>query len=834
MKKISSLALLTVSSMLILASCSNEPAAPSTYNLTFHQTVEGEIDDYVFVVTPGETQQTDAWAIEPDINPKAGYTSVWEEYNVEEMTGDLTVEPIYTPIKYVATFIERDTGDTLGTSKFTVEDTVIQNIPELPTLHGYTYAWEPYTIEPHDMSIYCDKTANEHTIKFFVEDEEGAKTQIGDTQTFTIETESVVEPEIPERSGYDSYWPEYDLTLDQDLEVTAIYTLHHYYVQFVFEGNNVGEPVAYDNDGTTYEDLQKPETPEKTGYTVTWPSSVELTFGEIDNPQIVEGIATANTYTVSYEGSDETTSVTYDAPYELNGTDNILYDWYYQGEIMPLSGDRWNIADDITLTKEFTFLTYKVIDFEDGINKIITNNSGVTSIEVVAEEGLKGSKALKCVFSGEGCLNINKDYLDLVFADPNVKALSFYAKGTLVTNNFRHITVDAQYVNNNNNIISCYEVNGTGHGIDTVYKQFFLTRGVYSQMGASDWAIKYGGADGPHTLYLDNFQPSRYDYYDRTVYGLENGREELNNATTYYLRNPVTGGAQLLITGAFDNTAIGANYDMFTEGERSFAVTKTSGQLNFYLRDEFAYANLPDEGILFDYYADFNANGWWDGQDTGAIVTGTDKPFVSKINESVIGGKWHTFHFTKSQITTDGRFFIIKGSVAGRVYIDNIRIATSDLKTSFEDDKYVTHFGDYVNVTCYDIATTAESNATRDQKMDYMFIFEWNGCDSGEITNEKSSDGAYSLKLQMNGAQCPVRFDPRLIKIMSDTSTISFDVYTDDVTFVNSHFESVQFGVWTTITLAKSEFDAASENRMLKETWCRAGTLYIDNVVVNL
>ena len=472
------------------------------------------------------------------------------------------------------------------------------------------------------------------------------------------------------------------------------------------------------------------------------------------------------------------------------------------------------------------------IDFENGKNEIVSIHSGVSSVSVEDGEGLRGSKALKCVFGGEGFLNISKDYLDLVFADPEVNSLSFYAKGTLVTNNFRHITVDAQYVNNNNNIISCYEVNGTGHGIDTVYKQFFLTRGVYSQMGASDWAIKYGGADGPHTLYLDNFQPSRYDYYDRTVYGLENGREELNNATTYYLRNPVTGGAQLLITGAFDNTAIGANYDMFTEGERSFAVTKTSGQLNFYLRDEFAYANLPDEGILFDYYADFNANGWWDGQDTGAIVTGTDKPFVSKINESVQKDRWHTLHFTKSQITTDGRFFIIKGSVAGRVYIDNIRIATSDLRESFEQQPYVTHFGNYVNVSNRNITTEAESNTLRDSYRDFLLLAEWGACTGGEITNEKSSDGAYSVKLTFGGAG-PIRFNPQLYNMMSDTGTVSMDIYTDDITFTNEYLSGVTQGSWHTVTISKTQFSTPSAFRIFQAGWT-AGTMYIDNIVVNL
>ncbi len=842
MKKISTLALLAVSGMLLLASCSKEPAKPSTYELTFHQTAEGENEDYVFVVTPGITRQTDAWAVEPDINPKEGYSAVWGEYNVEEMTADLTIEPVYTPIQYKASFYQRDTGDKLGESLFTVEDTVIANIPALPTLFGYTYAWEPYAIEAHDMSIYCDKTANVHTITFYYEDEEGNEVELG-TEEFTIETESVEEPAIPAREGYDSYWPEYDLTLDQDIEVVAHYELHHYYVQFVFEGKNVGDPVPYD-EGDTYADLIKPEVPEKTGYTVAWPTSVELAKAEIADPQVIEGIATANTYTVSYEGSEETTSVTYDAPYELLSSGDF-YAWFYNGEEIATSGQRWNIADDVELTQEFNFTTYKAVDFEDGLNRIITIDSNVTSLEVVDEEGLHGSKALKAVFpNGDGFLNINKDYLDLVFGDPEVKALSFYAKGTLETNNFRHITVDASKVNGNSDIVSCYEQNNNGYGITTTYKQFFLLRGVYEEMGDDDWAIKYGGQNGPHTLYLDKFQTSKYDYFDfDTVNGLENGCADNNvdaqNKEHFYLRNPVTRQAQFQINagdpGTFDSAR--PSYDMKTEGERSITFHKNGGYVSLAIKGQNGGSpTIPDEGIFFDYYADFHINGWFSGGG-GNILDGKNGRIVSQENESVKGGIWHTFHFTKDQIASDGRFLILQGSPTGNIYIDNIRYADPSLTLteSFEGNKYVTKFGDYTNVTDYDIASESQSNAIRDANPDYIFIFEWNGCNSAAITNERASDGGYSLKLDLKGVQNPVRVLPRFLKLMSDTSTISFDVYTEDVVFLDSHFDAVELGVWTTVTFAKSEFAKADANRLFsEEKWCEKGTLYIDNIVVAL
>ncbi len=835
MKKNYLSAMFLLSGFLVLSACGTK-AATKTYTLTFHQTEPGDIQDVKLTVTPGVTTQQDAWEVEPDINPKEGYEAEWEEYNVLEMTSDLTIEPIYTLISYTATFINSYNDDILGTSTFTIEDDVIPNIPELPHEFGYTYAWQPYEIKAENMTIYCNREANVHTIKFF-EDEAKTK-QVGETQTFTIETVSINEPEVPYKEGFDGFWPEYNLRADQDIEVVAQYIIHQYYVQFTFEGQPVGEPVGYNAD-ETWADIEKPATPEKTGYTVSWPENVTLELNEIGNPQIVEAIVIANQYTVSYEGTTETTSVTYDSPYQLLSPGGIN-GWFYEGNEVAVSGEKWTIASNVTLTKEFNFPTYRAVDFEDGNNRIISNNNNFTSIEVIDGEGLNGSKALACVTDREGFLNIDKDYLDKIFSDTNIKALSFYAKGTLETNNFRHITVDKQYVGNNENIISCYEVNSTGHGISNNYKQFYLTRGVYSQMGDDDWSIKYGGANGPHTLYLDNFQASRYDYFDKSYYGLENGKMDNPDANTFYLRNATSGAAQFLATGSFGPNKVQANYDIQTEGQRSIGVDKANGQVNFYLRGDFARDQLPDEGIIFDLYVTTNFNGWWEGGDTGAIVDGNDKHFVSKVNESVQKGIWYTFHFDKNRITSDGRFLMAKGSTEGTIYIDNIRIATSGLRESFEGDVFAEFFADpndanggYFNVCNRVITTVAESNALRDAALDYLLIAEWGFVREGGITNEKASDGGYSLKMVFNKENGTVRFNPRLVKLMSDTSTVSIDFYTDDITFTNEKMGIITQGQWTTVTFTKADFNNINAYRLFRECFT-VGTLYIDNIVVNL
>ena len=246
MKKTSCLIVFALAGAMILSSCNknnnnNEPATPSEYKLTFHQTEQGENEDFVFTVIPGKTIQSDVWDVEPDVNPKTGYTGEWDEYDVEAMTGDFTVEPIYTPIEYKATFINRVNDQELGTAKFTVE-TESLNLPDLPIEVGYTYAWESYTISANNMNVYCDRTTNQHTVKFYADEE---KTQLVGQETFTIETESVTEPAVPAKDGFDGFWPDYNLHVDQDVDVVAEYIVHQFYVQFRVNGENYGSPVGY-------------------------------------------------------------------------------------------------------------------------------------------------------------------------------------------------------------------------------------------------------------------------------------------------------------------------------------------------------------------------------------------------------------------------------------------------------------------------------------------------------------------------------------------------------------------------------------------------------------
>ena len=660
MRKSKILSMLTMTFTMLLASC----GGTKTYDLTFHQTEPGENEDVTVEIIPGVTTQIDVWQLEPDINEKIGYTAEWGEYNVEEMTMDLTVEPVYTPISYVATFKNRVDGSTLGTTTFTVEDEELSNIPALPVELGYTYAWESYTIIPDNITVYCDRTANLHSIKFF---EDAEKTvQVGETQYFTCETESILEPEVPVHTGYDGSWPEYDLTADIDLEIVAVYELHKYYLEFRLDNVMVGDLVGY-NITESYANIAKPEVPNKTGYNVSWPTEVELLYQELDNPQVIDAITSAKTYVVSYEGSTTTTNVTYDETYTLENP-GTNYSWFYGEEEIPTTGV-WKYDFNPTLEKRYSYTT---IDFEDGeIPSVITPNERNTSTEVVAEDGTN-NKVLRLGGLSQYGINFSKAHLDAIFSDPDVIAIEFDAKGTSATNDFRR---KAGYLNAN----ITYEYNSTGHGLTTEWKTFHYTREYYNNWVEGEIFLVVGAGTNVQYTYLDNFHPITEE-----VYGFENGlfnKKSPVKDSTYYtpghgsysVANPTAPDTKnreryfSLLANDGLVTDVQWTAERASEGRYSLKVSKNSGYVAFYTFSNIKTLMGANGTFSFDVYStiaarsDSEVRNFQDGMND---VTG-------QIHEL---GKWVTYTWTAENITDDGRFLILQGSTNGDWYFDNFRI----------------------------------------------------------------------------------------------------------------------------------------------------------------
>ncbi|MCQ2742471.1 MAG: hypothetical protein MJ239_04145 [Bacilli bacterium] len=638
--------------------CPVESSLPAvTYNLTFHQTEQGPVEDKVVKVTVGKTRIEQVWGQEPEINEKDGYESEWESYTIDDKTSDFSVEPVYKPIEYIATFINRVNGEILGSQPYTMETKEL-TLPELPTDFGYTYEWESYVITAGGMNVYCDRTANIHTARFFQDEEKTI--QVGEDVKFSIESESIPEPEVPAVQGYDGFWSEYSLKLDQDIDIIARYELHAFYVQFVAEGENVGEPVPY-NVEQAYADIEKPAVPEKTGYTGNWPSEVTLQYKDKTDPQIIDADYVANNYTITYVGADGselgTSTVTYDAEYTLRSEEDG-YTWYLEDEKISKTGV-WNIAKDVTLTSKSKYL---YVDFEDGENAdILVAKIGTTQSNIkIADDALLGKCLKVTLTSNYTMLDVKSGVFDSMFKDPAVMEVWFDAKGDWQSNDFR-------YMHNGGKVT--YEQNLNEYGLSDGWKTFAFTRAMYEnyKTGTNEAFIYAAGATSGLSIYFDNI---RVSYKALDSYGFENGRL-VSQTTSGYEKiasyRAFNSTSELFVANGASITSYGFDYENKTEGNRSLRITKANNYIAFFYKG-FLSAVDDNHVMKFDLYSTIGANAT-----VGNFVDGNNSRETYGIS-SHPADKWCTYTVTKNMMDGNGRFLIVQGSTGGDWFFDNFRL----------------------------------------------------------------------------------------------------------------------------------------------------------------
>ena len=166
---------------------------PIEYTITF--IAEGkEIDTVQYTVE-------DRNITEPVVPAKADYNGAWENYTL--ITGDISVEAVYTPVEYSITF--KADGEEVDIVKYTVEDKDIIE-PAVPLKDGYTGVWEDYTVTRGNIIVNAEYTAIEYTVTFMDGD-----IVIG-SDTYTVEDKEITVPAVPQKTGYTSKWEEYTLT----------------------------------------------------------------------------------------------------------------------------------------------------------------------------------------------------------------------------------------------------------------------------------------------------------------------------------------------------------------------------------------------------------------------------------------------------------------------------------------------------------------------------------------------------------------------------------------------------------------------------------------------
>ena len=112
----------------------------------------------------------------PDNPEKTGYTFdgwYWDKDTWETpftansllnapISKNMSIYAKFKAIEYTATFIAEE--EQVGTAKFTIEDTEIANIPQVPEKVGYTGIWEQYAIKAEDITINAVYTINKYTV----------------------------------------------------------------------------------------------------------------------------------------------------------------------------------------------------------------------------------------------------------------------------------------------------------------------------------------------------------------------------------------------------------------------------------------------------------------------------------------------------------------------------------------------------------------------------------------------------------------------------------------------------------------------------------------------
>ena len=202
---------------------------PDTYNESWqdvvleHDSSGGNII-YIYTATfthNGEIIGTDEFYLDDDsldypvIEQKPHYEWVWEEHSLS--ASNMIVSGQYVPIKYKLTFYCQT--KLVATRTYTIETDVSQIIlPSTPNLAGYTVEWPELNLLYKDENVYAVCTPITYVARFVVDDEVIA------TRTFTVETEKLDEPDIPQKAGYIAAWSGY-LIKAENLIIRAKYYL---------------------------------------------------------------------------------------------------------------------------------------------------------------------------------------------------------------------------------------------------------------------------------------------------------------------------------------------------------------------------------------------------------------------------------------------------------------------------------------------------------------------------------------------------------------------------------------------------------------------------------
>ena len=248
-------------------------------------------------------------------------------------------------------------------------------------------------------------------------------------------------------------------------------------------------------------------------YIFRLPASTEDNFlVYIDNIRFVDEIPVA--YTITYDANggsvaNATTSVTTGEAYTLEtptAPDAFasFAGWYLNGKQFDLAGT-WTLEEDITLTAKWTY----ALSFENGIPAGFTGtlrNTQASQSNAQASDGNYSMLLHTTSSNGYGYTAISKEYLDKVFADPNVVSLAMdvYSNTTFTDFAYRGFRPSGE---------ANITYGKAGLTADT-WKTIYYGRDAYEEIDSltgANYLFYYSPGVAGLDLYIDNMRPVTAD-----------------------------------------------------------------------------------------------------------------------------------------------------------------------------------------------------------------------------------------------------------------------------------------------------------------------------------
>jgi hypothetical protein len=212
-------------------------------------------------------------------------------------------------------------------------------------------------------------------------------------------------------------------------------------VTITFKQTNKADVVKKLEKGGVLTDIPTPAA--KTGYTVVWDRT---DFTNIVENITVNAVATANTYTITYDAEGfeidgTTTALTYDAACTalnmlLTKVDAIFLGWEYE-DVTYTNTSIWNVANDVTLSAKWAAKDEVVISFidTDGTTKTRTVYKGDSLMDIPTPSAKTGYTVdTEHWYVHEECTQVATSFENLQ------EGMTVYAKSTVKTYT---ITLDA-------------------------------------------------------------------------------------------------------------------------------------------------------------------------------------------------------------------------------------------------------------------------------------------------------------------------------------------------------------------------------------------------------